>query len=671
MVSDAADMEPGLGSRNRKRAEILQRRSVGRLVDRYKAICGWPRMHGKNEPSVERLSSTGAGLRFGALATSLELRESQEMNPVIRKWRLLIGVAVSGLFVAALPVGLWVDSVDADDRPTAAARRAAMEIRREALMPPNGPGGRPLPLVSHWNVGTVAGTFEPEHQIGLLQQGHHVLPWMSWPQGDPDSDRFAAYYGRLLRYFAALNLPISMRGTQWNAMLVGKDYRDGPLERWAGVLAPDGTRVRKVSPFGPLEPWKDPAKVYVDTAAMRRVQEWYSDPPRVLWVSNNEPPDLRWSKHGPLEQLSKRYLDKFGEGRSDEFKRQVVGEGWIERYRVMFDAMRETLVNPQWKSNVRFVGYDAFGPAHLGRWDGWKVYSLECERWTSPDWHCWQGGSPSYYTDNWHDKRDDQVFSTQVSAMNWVFMLEEAWRANPDFWFEMSTWDGNEVKSWMAGLGAEQPADLVALSSRPLTRAARQQLAAEHVKKSKALQYLADGQTYPPERAAGSIQFGMWLVRPRVVREFRGHANQLAPIEPYWMETVRAVDRVWNHKVLRDFWRHGKLVANSAGQHPYNADVPERYQHRNRWFALDTNLDPPRPWNLQTKLPVFSLALVQGESGARRWLVYAHAPVEHHKDVRVTIPDYGEIEIDVPRAGGFFLVEEQGRQVQRVDVERT
>ena len=81
-------------------------------------------------------------------------------------------------------------SVAADgDQPTKAARKVAAEIRREALLPPNGPAGRPLPLASHWNVGTVRDTFEPDHQIGLIQAGHHVMPWMSWPGGDPESER--------------------------------------------------------------------------------------------------------------------------------------------------------------------------------------------------------------------------------------------------------------------------------------------------------------------------------------------------------------------------------------------------------------------------------------------------------------------------------------------------
>ena len=86
----------------------------------------------------------------------------------------------------------------------------------------------------------------------------------------------------------------------------------------------------------------------------------------MIWISNNEPSDLRWAKDGSLERQSQRYLDLYGAGRSNEFKRRVVGDGWIERYKVMFAAMRDALVEPGWKEHVRFVGYNAFGA-----WLGW------------------------------------------------------------------------------------------------------------------------------------------------------------------------------------------------------------------------------------------------------------------------------------------------------------
>ncbi len=566
-------------------------------------------------------------------------------------------------WLSALP---GITTASGEISPTEAARKVAKEVRREALLPPNGPQGRPLPLASHWNVGTVAGTFEPEHQIGLIQKGHHILPWMSWPSGDPESERFKRYYGRLLSYFKELNLPLSIRGTQWDAMLVRRKYREGPASRWTGVLSPDGKRVPKLSPFGPIGPWKEPAGEYVDTPAMQRAQQLYPDPPLVVLVSNNEPPDLRWAKHGPLEKVSKRYLDLYGKGRSDEFKRRVVAEGWVKRYQVMFDAMRKALVNDTWKKNVRFVGYGAFGPSHFGRWNGWKVYSLVNDKWTSPDWHVWDGGSPSYYTHNWNQNRDHWVFSTQVESMNWIFMLEEAWKANHNFWFEMSTWDGNEVNAWMKGLGVKDPKELVKESSTKLSPKERNRINKKYLRKSKTLQYVVDGQDYPPERVAGWVQFGMWLLRPRVIREFRGHASPLAPVEVYWMETVKAVDRVYGNEKLTDFWRYGKLVPNPKHRHPYQVDIPKKHRNIHRWYLLDTNLDPKRPWNPTTNLPVFSLALVRKEKGKRQWLLYAHSPLENRKGVEITIPDWGKVTVNVPRTGAFYLVDEGGNHTTRV-----
>jgi len=491
---------------------------------------------------------------------------------------------------------------------------------------------------------------------------------MTWPQGDPENARFRAYWEPLIGYCRELKLPISFRGTQWNSMLVKKQYREGPEERWAGVIAPDGKRVAKVSPFGPVEPWKDPAKEYVDTKAMQWVQKAYPEPPLVLWVSNNEPPDLRWSKHGPVEKLSKRYLERWGEGRSDEFKRKVFAEGWMERYRAMFDAMRGALVNETWKKNVRFVGYGAFGASHFGRWGGWKVYSLITDEWTSPDWLYWQGGSPSYYTHNWCAISDSQVWSTQVESMNWVFMLDEAWKTNPEFWWEISTWDGNEIKAWMAALGAETPEELIAKSSTPLPPEERKKLDPAHVKKSKALQYMARGETYPPERTLGWVQYGMWLLRPRAVREFRGHATPLAPVKAYWLETVKAVDRVWANETLKEFWRHGKLVPNVAHEHPFQSDVPEKYKDVKRWFLLDTSVDPPRPWKYETQIPVLSLALTLGEAGERRWLLYAHSPLEDRTGVEITVPEFGKVTLDVPRAGTFYVLDEKSGKVTRLEV---
>ena len=517
----------------------------------------------------------------------------------------------------------------------------ASEIRHEALLPPNGPAGRPLPLVSHWNMGSQGRGWTPQYQLELLAAGHHILPWFSWPRGNPDASdknakRFNDYYGDILAYCREHRLPICFRGTQWEAVLVKRQYRELPVEKCPAVVTPEGKTIAKLSPFGPVDPWRDPAAEYVDTPAMKRLQVMYPDPPLVLFVSNNEAPDLRWHQ---VEQ-SKRYLDKYGKGRPDEFKRRVTAEGWMERYPVMFAAMREALVSETWKKNVRFVGYGAFGPSHFGRWSAWKDYSLITDEWTSPNWHIWDGGSPSYYTHNWNDNRDHWVFSTQVQSMNWIFQLEEAWKVNAGFWWEISTWDGNAA-NWTA----------------------QTECTPGMLKKSKACQYAKDGQSYTPDRHLGWVQFGMWLLRPRAVREFRSSTTPLEPWRPFFETLLLAVDRVYADKTLTEFWRYGKLVPNEAHKHPYQQDIGEKYRDVNRWFLLDTNLDSPRPWQHKTNIPVFSLALVQGDGANRRWLIYAHSPLEDRQGVNITVPGFGKITVDVPRAGAFYTL--QGSKLPR------
>ncbi len=533
--------------------------------------------------------------------------------------------------------------------PGGVARKAAAEIRGETLLAANGPAGRPLPVVSHWNMGSRATGWTPQYQVELLDGGHHILPWLAWPRGDPDAKeqnaaRFNDYYGLLLAYCRKLGLPICLRGTQWEAMLVRKEYRELPAEECPAVVTTEGMVIPKLSPFGPVGPWRDPAAEYVDTPAMRKLQQIYPDPPLVLFVSNNEAPDLRWHQ---VEQ-SARYLEKYGAGRPDGFKREVVSRGWMERYPVMFGAMREALVSDVWKKNVRFVGYGAFGPSHFGRWPGWKDYSLITNDFVSPDWHIWDGGSPSYYTHNWNDNRDHRVWSTQVQSMNWIFQLREAWSIRPGFWWEISIWDGNG-SGWTPGAACP----------------------AEMLEKSKACQYIRDGQTYTPERYLGWVQFGLWLLRPRAVREFRGSTTALEPWRPFFEQLLLAVDRIYENRTLKEFWRRGKLVPNVAHEHPYQHEVPAKYRVVNRWFLLDTSLDPPRPWQLHTNLPVFSMALVLGESPRRRWLLYGHSPLEERRDVTIDVPGFGKITVDIPRRGAFYVVTEATRRIQALDEARS
>jgi len=298
--------------------------------------------------------------------------------------------------------------------------------------------------------------------------------------------------------------------------------------------------------------------------------------------------------------------------------------------------MREQL-DPAWQPKLLFVGYDAFGGAAFGRWGGWINYSLYTPGRFEPDPLMWDGGTPSYYTATYNGLKDFRVMSPQIESMNWIFMQEQAWKFNPDFRFGFSIWDGHTDK---------KEKDLRAV-------------------------YEEMGQKYTPARYAGYGQFGLWLLRPRVLREYsgytsRGWTDSVDAIEPWTLALAAGVDRVYQNETLKQFWRTGELVPNRAHQHPYQTAIPAEWKDEDRWFLLDTNLDPPRPWKLDTEIPVFSLALVKGEKGARRWLVYAHSPLQERQNVAITIPEYGKITVDVPVAGAFYMVDEKAKRITPV-----
>lgn len=543
--------------------------------------------------------------------------------------------------LAAAWFGLWLALAPARG---ADVQTTAREIREEAVRASSGEEGYPLPLLCSWHCGNLRRDFvagwRPEHQMQLIAEGYHLLPWFAHPEGDvsADADSFTTqYYQSAMLRARELQLPITLVGSQWESGLSAKPYLDLPPGRNPNVVPNSGEVQAKVSPFGPVDPWREIGGSRTNTTWMKKLQQWYPDPPLVIFLSNNEHPKLTWTE----VETDRRFVQQYGMGRSDDVKRKAVADGWIERYRALQDGMRAGLANATWRDRAIFVGYDAFGPSHFGRWGGWLDYSLYQSGQIDPIPRMWDGGSPSYYTDDWQPRRDYTVWSPQVEFMNLVFMQREAMRVNPRFWFEFSVWDGYHN-------------DPDRQKQFPSTRSV----------------YRQAGQTYGPDRYAGFVQFGMWLTRPRAVRDFRGwtepwddERNSDGQVSwegggPYFLALAQAVERVYTNPELRQWWRKGELVPNRAQAHPYQAAIPEEYKQLDRWFLLDTTLTPPAPWELTTELPVFALALMQGQSPQRQWLVYAHSPLQDRRGVGVTIPDYGRITIDVPVAGAFYRVVE-------------
>lgn len=499
------------------------------------------------------------------------------------------------------------------------------EIRSEALQLDSNSSGHALPLAASWNTG-IRGTsgYSPDWQLTMIEQGHHLWPWFQLdpPLGRGSIPTPGLYYPKALKRSAELGLPIAFISTQWERLLSENPiFLNLPPESNPNVVGLDYKILPKVSPFGPVQPWRTVGTAWTNSEWVRRMQSWYPDPPRVLFISNNEHAKLQWKE----ARSDRRYS-----GQDGEAARVTVADGWIARYRAMIAAMRSGLTNGRWKENSVFIGYNAFGGSAFGRWPRWIDYSLISRGRLDPWQHAWEGASLSYYVNDWNQSTDYQVWSPQIEAMNWVFMVEEARQVNPNFWIEISVWDGYQPG---------RPSD-------------------------KRLFYERLGQVYSPERYAGMVKFGMWLLRPRIVREFRNPNQTVQETGDYFMSIVRSIDEIYENPVLESFWRHGRLVPNRAQKHPYQTGIPEEYATKDRWFLLDSRLDPPRPWGVQTRLRVFSLALVKGKYPNREWLIYVNSPLESLYRVGIRVPEYGEVEVDSRPTGSYYLIHEQKHRVQ-------
>ncbi len=501
----------------------------------------------------------------------------------------------------------------------------AAAVRAEALRPNRGPEGRPLPLAAHWHRNSMPLSW----QIEQIRRGRHLLPWI--PFHRRQSAEQVESMAEEIALLAEWKLPfVLLTGGQWEADFYRDErYKELPADRTGVGVSLKGNRIKAVSPLSPVEPWHKLGREWTDIDYLRKFQEFYPDPPRVLFVSNNEATDVRWHK---AEQLQ-RFVERHGDDTTDNFKRRVFGDGWIERYGAMFEGMRQGLDDPTWRRNSRFVGYNAFGPDHFARWDGWVEYSLHTDDRVTWAWHAWDGGIPEAYDNHWEPgKKAYNVWSMQTEMMNLVFMKDEAFAANPDYWHEVIFWDG-----FLPDKNNDK----------------RKQYAEEGIARC------------TPELYRGWTQYVMWTLVPRVAREWRASTFDKENWLEYFDQIVKSVDRVHANPVLTRFWRHGELVPNRSRPHPFQASIPEKWRNVDRWFHLNTNLDPDS-WALDQQVPVYTLARVIGGPGRHEWLLYAHAPMGDRHAVQVTIPDYRTVTVDAAVGGSFYLVREADDSVTRI-----
>jgi hypothetical protein len=523
----------------------------------------------------------------------------------------------------------WIDAPPAGEtffyRVGTRAPTHAETIAVELLRPNDDPVGRPLPVAAHWNPGRASASqpgWDPDFVLDSLDAGEYVIPLFAidMPLDTPEP---WSYYESALQRARAHNLPFALRYTQWDRPFTDDPKYSGlpPAENPNVLDAADGTTVVPMTdPEGPLAPWSQVGAEWGSLPVIADMQEAYPQPPLVIWLNNFEQPRLRWEN----AHDSWRFVEAHGLETSDDEKRLIVGEGWIERDGALWAALHSRL-GSAWRSTSIPVNYSAFGRHGYGSWINWDRKSLHVPGRFSP-WPLVVNGSPSYYVfgdASVHNETDYQVSGPQVKGMNWLFMLEEAYRDSPDYFWEISIYDGGVQRhAWY--------------------------------------RYI-QGQVYDPDRYLGYVRYALWLARPRIAREFRLSREDREPYLEYWQVFLDAVAEVHEQDVLTRFWRKGRLLVNDAYPHPYQKKLYPGYTDEDvdRNVLLETSRHPPRPWNNATEIPVWALALELGEAPSREWLRFAYAPLADEPGVTITVPGYGDATVDVPRGTGrFWLFDE-------------
>jgi hypothetical protein len=393
--------------------------------------------------------------------------------------------------------------------------------------------------------------------------------------------------------------------------------------------------------------WDEAGRKWATTAQMKRLMALYPNPPKVIFISNNEQQRLDWGNFwGDPRVLArdpscKAAVDATGgdlseNGPGRNCLRRLFGDHWKRLYGRMLAGFRDGMRGTSWEPVMQLVGYDAFGPLNVGRGSNWMDFSLTVmgqngtvERW-DPWSEIWDGGIVSLYTHDFLPFLNDFTRSgPQAESMNLVPQISDVQRRKPNFWFEAGIWDGWSPGRWFNN------------DKRKLI--------------------LRNGQTPSPDRYAGWVRYVMWITRAPVIREFRGYNDTNAETDGHFKALIEATEQVWNDADLAQFWREGELVRNDAIDHPYNQwHQPDGVIRIPRNYFIDTPSHRPyaaKPWGEYDQLngwvyPVFAMALKRGGD----YLVYAHAPTGALTGVQMQAPGQFSITADVPISGRFYLV---------------
>jgi len=529
----------------------------------------------------------GLSLAFIITATLFYLQK--EHIPPMKQDLVTNATALN--YTGALPISIG-------DIVTAASpniSEMAAVVTSQALKAFSGSDYSPLPLMAHWDIGE-ADAMNPTYMLSRLEKGEHVL--VSWELDPYYSNTIGnAYYEESIKKAAELQLPlVFILPAPESALTKDSYYKTLAKSENPNVVDMQGNVLDRLSPFGPNNLWNEIGEQWTSTALMTQIQEWYPNPPLVLFINKDRASRLYWSDI----DTSSRYMKNYPQDKNDAYKRTLIGAQWIEKYRQMHIGFKQGLTQESWKNNIKFISYDDFSD-DLGQISTWLINSTLTKQYLDISPLAGDGTSVSF--DLTKDMDYANINAPQIALNNLPFMLQEAKRNNPNF---------------------------------------IQQLSITH-----------NSNMTDPALYRGLTQFGLWFLRPSIIRQ-NSPNSMLEEMEPLFNEMSDSVELIYNSDILSDFWKNGKLVSN--GESNFNRNIPAQYKDDPRWFLLDVDANPTRPWTESSSIKVWAFALVKGESPNREWLIYAQSPENNMSNITINIPNYKDILLEDSSINGNFYL---------------